>query len=72
MKVIVGSKNPVKLNGTKSSFSKYFENFEIIGEDVESGVSNMPINDETHKGAENRAKYLYKRYNSQYVSYIII
>jgi inosine/xanthosine triphosphatase len=57
MKVIVGSKNPVKINAAKRAFSKFFDDFEVLGIDAESGVSNMPMTrQETKKGAINRAK----------------
>jgi len=57
MKVIVGSKNPVKVNATKAAFSKFFSDVEVKGESVDSGVSDMPLTaKETRLGAINRAK----------------
>lgn len=57
MKVIVGSKNPVKINATKKAFSKFFNNVEVQGISVESGVSDMPITrEETKQGAITRAR----------------
>jgi len=58
MKILVGSKNPVKLKAVEEAFSLYFNSIEVIGISVESGVSDQPINDETYIGAENRAKQL--------------
>jgi len=58
MKILVGSKNPVKINAVKEAFGKYFNSIEIIGFDVNSGVAAMPVNREVYDGAENRAKNL--------------
>lgn len=57
-KIIVASKNPVKINATLSGFQKMFpdEQFEIEGVSASSGVSDQPQNDsETFCGAWNRA-----------------
>lgn len=64
MKVLVGSKNPVKIDAVKEAFSKYFNNVEVIGMKVSSNVSNQPINNETFEGAKNRALEL-KRINRE-------
>lgn len=58
MKILVGSKNPVKLQAVEEAFSLYFNNIDVVGISVNSGVADQPINDETFKGAENRAKEL--------------
>jgi len=55
MKVLVGSRNPVKIEAAREAFSKYFNDVEVIGVNVDSGVSDQPINDETYEGARNRA-----------------
>jgi hypothetical protein len=34
IKVLVGSKNPVKLEATKEAFSKFFDRVEIVGIEV--------------------------------------
>ncbi len=60
MKVLVGSKNPVKLDAVKEAFSKYFEEVEVVGLSVDSNVPDQPVNDQTFKGAENRALALKK------------
>ncbi|MFS0673120.1 DUF84 family protein [Ornithinibacillus sp. 179-J 7C1 HS] len=53
MKLIVGSKNPTKVNAVQDIF---IDN-EIIGIDVPSNVSSQPFSDEeTMQGAINRAK----------------
>lgn len=57
-KIVVASKNPVKINATLSAFQKMFpaETFEIEGMSVPSGVSAQPKNDaEIFQGAWNRA-----------------
>ena len=64
MKVLVGSHNPVKIEAVKESFSKYFDNVEVIGIKVNSKVSDQPINEETFEGAKNRALEL-KRINEE-------
>ncbi len=58
-KVIVGSKNPVKIEAVKLAFEKMFpnENFEVSGISIPSNVSNQPMtSEETYTGALNRAK----------------
>lgn len=56
MKVIIGTKNPGKINGAKQALENYFENVEIEGVNAPSEVSDQPINDETYVGAYNRVK----------------
>lgn len=59
MKLIVASKNPVKIEATLEGFQSMFpeEMIEIEGISAESGVSDQPLTDEeTLRGAENRAK----------------
>ncbi len=60
MKILVASKNPVKINSVKEVFSLYFNKIEVIGISVNSNVPDQPINEETYIGAENRANELYK------------
>lgn len=58
-KVIIASKNPVKIETTKLGFSKMFKDrqFEFDGISVPSSVSDQPMTDEeTKKGAVNRAQ----------------
>ena len=57
-KVIVSSKNPVKINSTKEGFQKIFPEkvFSYEGVSVPSQVSEQPMTDqETLAGAKNRA-----------------
>jgi len=57
-KVIIASKNPVKIEAVKQGFEKMFpdDKFEFLGVSVSSGVNDQPFdNEETLKGATNRA-----------------
>ncbi len=65
MKILVGSKNPVKISSVEDAFSKYFKNVFVEGMEVDSGVSVQPVNDETYIGAQNRALKLYDLNNQQ-------
>lgn len=60
MKILMGTRNPGKIEGAKQAFEKYFENVEIEGISVSSGVSDQPINEEILLGAKNRVKNLKK------------
>ena len=56
-KVYVGSTNNNKVQAVKNVFEPY--GYEVIGMEVDSGVSSQPKNDlETITGAENRAMQL--------------
>ncbi|PJA02434.1 inosine/xanthosine triphosphatase [bacterium (Candidatus Gribaldobacteria) CG_4_9_14_3_um_filter_36_15] len=67
VKIIVGSKNPVKINSVKRVFSKYFDNLEVRGEKVDSKVSYQPKSEkETIQGAKNRAEYIFKKYKPDF------
>lgn len=59
IKIVVASKNPVKVNAVKIGFNRLFPAMEIDvqGVSVESGVSDQPMSDaETLEGAINRVK----------------
>ena len=58
MKILVGSKNPGKIEGVKKSFELFFEDVEVCGFDADSEVASQPINEDTMKGAKNRVKNL--------------
>ncbi len=60
MKILMGTKNPGKIEGAKLAFEKYFDNVEIEGIGVDSDVSNQPLNNEIFLGAKNRVKNLKK------------
>lgn len=58
MKILVASKNPVKINAVKNGFKRMFPTaqFDVSSVGVPSDVSNQPIGDrETYEGAYNRA-----------------
>lgn len=58
-KIIVASKNPVKINAVRLGFERMFpgQAFEVSGIGVPSGVSDQPMDDaETQRGANQRAE----------------
>lgn len=61
MKILMGTKNPGKIEGARQAFEKYFKNMEINGIAVDSEVGDQPFNKEILQGAKNRVKNL-KRY----------
>lgn len=61
MKILMGTRNPGKIEGARQAFSKYFDDFEIEGISVDSEVGAQPINEEIFQGAKNRVRNL-KRY----------
>lgn len=68
-KVVVASKNPVKLNAVKESFAKLFpgEEFAFEAVAVPSGVADQPSTDEeTLRGASNRVEALSKAIAADY------
>ena len=58
MKILMGTKNPGKIEGARQAFEKYFDNVEIEGIGVSSEVSDQPVNEEIFLGAKNRIKNL--------------
>lgn len=58
MKILIGTKNPGKIEGARQAFERYFNNVEIEGIPVNSDVSNQPLNEEVFQGAKNRVKNL--------------
>lgn len=58
MKIIVGSKNPNKVDAVREVFAELFPNdLEVIGIEVSSDISDQPLSmSETIRGAVNRAK----------------
>ena len=56
MRIIVGSKNPVKVGSVEKAFQKYWPQVEVLGIEVKSGVSEQPMSEqETMKGSRQRA-----------------
>jgi len=58
MKILIGTKNPGKIQATKEAFEKYWKNIEIQGISVTSEVRDQPLNEEIIQGAKNRVKNL--------------
>ena len=56
MKVIIGTKNPGKINGALQALEGYYEDIQIQGINAASEVSDQPVNEETYLGAVNRVK----------------
>lgn len=73
MKILMGTKNPGKLEGARQAFLKYFGDFQIEGIAVDSEVGNQPFNKEVLIGAKNRIKNLrkYAKENNIKVDYYI-
>ena len=67
MKILVGSKNPTKIEAVKEAFSHYFEDVLVEGREVESEVPGEPKNQEVILGAKNRARNLSFEYADFYV-----
>jgi pantetheine-phosphate adenylyltransferase len=55
VKVVVGTENDVKLSAVRNVFIKIFSDLEVTGTAVASGVSTQPFDNETLRGALNRA-----------------
>jgi inosine/xanthosine triphosphatase len=55
LKVLVGSRNPVKIGAVQDVFGQYFPGVEVEGIEVASGVPAQPVGDDTFAGAQNRA-----------------
>ncbi|NMP78550.1 inosine/xanthosine triphosphatase [Pseudoalteromonas arctica] len=69
LKIIVGSKNPVKINAAKHIFTMYFPEciIDCEGVNAPSGVPDQPIGaDETRIGAQNRVNYCKKHHHAHY------
>jgi len=58
MRILIGTKNPGKIEGAKLALEKYFDNVNIIGVDVKSQVPEQPVNEDILLGAKNRIKNL--------------
>lgn len=54
MKILIGTKNPGKIEGCKRAFERYFDNVEIEGIPVSSNVPDQPFDSEVLQGARNR------------------
>lgn len=58
MKVLIGTKNPGKIQGAKEAFNNFYKNIEVTGIPVSSNVSEEPVNEEIYIGAKNRVDNL--------------
>lgn len=58
MKVLIGTKNPGKIEGARLAFSHYFSDVEVVGIKAASNVSEQPVGKETFLGAKNRVENL--------------
>ena len=73
MKVLIGTKNSVKIEGIKQALEKYFTNVEIEGISVDSKVGDQPMDKDILIGAKNRVKNLkvYAKQNNIDVDFYI-
>ena len=73
MKILMGTKNPGKIEGARLAFEKYFENIEIEGISVSSEVGDQPFDKAIIQGAKNRVKNLkkYAKENNMNVDFYI-
>ncbi|HYQ55860.1 MAG TPA: inosine/xanthosine triphosphatase, partial [Draconibacterium sp.] len=64
MQIVVASKNPVKINATDLGFRSYFDDVNVQGVSIRSGVSDQPkSDDETLSGALNRVENARKEFS---------
>ena len=54
MKILMGTKNPGKIEGAKRAFEEYFENVEIVGVDVQA-LSGARVKEFLGKLQQNRS-----------------
>lgn len=60
LKVVVGSKNPVKLNATINVMERIYDDLTVSSLDVDSEIPDQPFGmEQTVNGAVNRAKNAY-------------
>ena len=73
MKVLIGTKNPGKIEGAKEALLNYFDNIDIEGIPVESGVADEPVDLDIYTGARNRVDNLikYSKENNLDVDYYV-
>lgn len=69
LNIVVGSKNPVKIQAAKQAFETNFDAYEVnvLGIDAPSGVSAQPMTqEETSQGAANRVANLLENNDADY------
>ncbi len=67
--LVVGSKNPVKVNAAKTTLATYFPECEIDcrGVDAPSGVADQPLGEhDTLIGAQNRVSHCQAHYDADF------
>ncbi|MHA2099625.1 MAG: DUF84 family protein [Candidatus Kariarchaeaceae archaeon] len=63
--IIIGSKNPAKVDGVRKAALSYWPNIDAIGREAQSNVSKMPMSkNEIRFGARARADYIIENYDS--------
>lgn len=60
MKVLIGTKNPGKMEGARKAFEHYFDDVFIDGIAVASGVGEQPVDLEIYEGARTRVDNLWE------------
>ncbi len=71
-KIFISSVNPVTVNATKVAFNKFFSNVVVNAQEVSSGVSEQPINEELSVGARNRVQAIKSSHeNKQQIDYYV-
>lgn len=69
IKIVVGSRNPVKVNAAKQAIMQAFAltDVECIAIDAPSGVAEQPMTaEQTRTGAINRVKYCQQQHQADY------
>lgn len=67
--IVVGSKNPVKVEAAREAISAFFPESDIdcMGVDAPSGVAEQPMGEEeTRVGAENRVRHCQAHYQADF------
>ena len=70
MKVLIGTKNPGKIEGAKRALENYFSNVDIQGIKVSSNVNEQPVGIETYQGALNRVDNLIKYAKENHIPFV--
>jgi len=67
MLIVLGSTSPVKIEATRQAFETYFDNVEVKGISVPSGIKPFPTSEEeTFQGAVNRARAVSEMVQADY------
>ena len=73
MKLLIGTRNPVKIEAAKQAFENYFSEVETEGISVDSEVGDQPSDRQITVGAKNRIKNLklYAKQNNIYADFFV-